>query len=42
MRSYYSFCALMNHDENCEKYIEQYGSRESAGCDTCHKGGDDA
>lgn len=28
MRSYYSFCALMNYDENCEKYIEQYGSQK--------------
>lgn len=24
MRSYYSFCALMNHDNNCEAYIEKY------------------
>ena len=28
MRSYYSFCALMNYDENWEKYIEQYGSQK--------------
>ena len=41
MRSYYSFCALMNYDENCEKYIEQYGSQKVQ-ADTCHKGGDDA
>lgn len=27
MRSYYSFCALMNYDENCEAYIRQYGSQ---------------
>ena len=26
MRSYYSYCALMNYDENCEEYIRQYGS----------------
>ncbi len=26
MRSYYSCCALMNYDENCEEYIRQYGS----------------
>lgn len=25
MRSYYSFCALMNYDKNCEDYIAQYG-----------------
>ncbi len=24
MRSYYSFCALMNYDINCEEYIRQY------------------
>lgn len=29
MRSYYSFCALMNYDENCEAYIRQYGSQTS-------------
>lgn len=29
MRSYYSFCALMNYDENCEAYIGRYGSREA-------------
>lgn len=27
MRSYYSFCALMNYDENCETYIAKYGSQ---------------
>lgn len=27
MRSYYSFCALMNYDSNCEAYIRQYGSQ---------------
>lgn len=26
MRSYYSYCALMNYDKNCEEYIRQYGS----------------
>lgn len=30
MRSYYSFCALMNYDENCEAYIRQYGNRTSS------------
>lgn len=30
MRSYYSFCALMNFDHNCEQYIAQYGSQTSA------------
>lgn len=29
MRSYYSYCALMNYDENCEEYIEQYGSQKA-------------
>lgn len=29
MRSYYSFCALMNYDKNCEAYIGRYGSREA-------------
>lgn len=27
MRSYYSYCALMNYDENCEEYIRQYADR---------------
>lgn len=27
MRSYYSYCALMNYDNNCEKYIAQYGNQ---------------
>lgn len=27
MRSYYSYCALMNYDENCEEYIRQYAGR---------------
>lgn len=27
MRSYYSYCALMNYDENCEEYIRQYGNQ---------------
>ena len=26
MRSYYSFCALMNFDNNCEQYIARYGN----------------
>ena len=30
MRSYYSFCALMNYDENCEKYIEKYSGQTAA------------
>ena len=30
MRSYYSFCALMNFDHNCEQYIARYGSQTSA------------
>lgn len=29
MRSYYSFCALMNYDENCEEYIRQYGTGQA-------------
>lgn len=28
MRSYYSYCALMNYDENCEEYIRQYGNQK--------------
>ena len=27
MRSYYSYCALMNYDKNCEAYIEKYGNQ---------------
>ncbi len=27
MRSYYSYCALMNYDENCEEYIRQYAGQ---------------
>ena len=27
MRSYTSFCALMNYDENCEEYIRRYGGQ---------------
>ena len=27
MRSYYSYCALMNYDKNCECYIEKYGNQ---------------
>lgn len=30
MRSYYSYCALMNYDENCEEYIRQYGNTVTA------------
>ena len=30
MRSYYSFCALMNYDENCEEYIIQYGNQQAS------------
>ncbi|MCI6060584.1 MAG: homocysteine S-methyltransferase family protein [Dorea sp.] len=30
MRSYYSFCALMNYDENCEAYVRQYGNQTSS------------
>ncbi len=29
MKSYYSYCALMNYDENCEKYIAQYANSQS-------------
>lgn len=28
MRSYTSFCALMNYDENCEEYIRRYGGQK--------------
>ena len=31
MRSYYSFCALMNYDPNCENYIAQYGNQSADG-----------
>lgn len=27
MRSYYSFCALMNYDVNCEEYVRRYGNQ---------------
>ena len=30
MRSYYSFCALMKYDENCECYIRQYAGKGNA------------
>ncbi len=30
MRSYHSYCALMNYDSNCENYIEHYSNLESA------------
>lgn len=29
MRSYYSYCALMGYDQNCEKYIQQYGVKKT-------------
>ena len=29
MCSYYSFCALMNYDKNCEDYIRVYGSQKA-------------
>lgn len=29
MRSYYSYCALMNYDENCESYISRYGNQKT-------------
>lgn len=28
MRSYHSYCALMNYDTNCENYIAHYGNQE--------------
>ena len=34
MRSYYSFCALMNYDENFTAYIERYGSQVPAAAPT--------
>lgn len=30
MRSYDSFCALMNYDVNCERYIGRYGNQPAA------------
>jgi 5-methyltetrahydrofolate--homocysteine methyltransferase len=30
MRSYYSFCALMNYDQNCEAYIQKYANQTNA------------
>lgn len=29
MRSYYSYCALMNYDTNCEQYIAQYSGQNT-------------
>lgn len=29
MRSYYSYCALMNYDQNCERYIERYAGQNN-------------
>jgi len=34
MKSYYSYCALMNYDENCENYIAQYANKSVATVDT--------
>lgn len=28
MRAYYSYCALMNYDENCEAFIGRYGNQK--------------
>ncbi len=30
MRAYYTFCALMNYDENCAAYIERYSGYQAA------------
>lgn len=30
MKSWYSYCALMNYDKNCEAYIEKYGNMTNA------------
>lgn len=30
MKSYYSYCALMNYDENCEEYIAHYANQPAA------------
>lgn len=30
MRSYHSYCALVNYDTNCENYIAHYGNQEPA------------
>lgn len=30
MRSYHSFCALMNYDKNCENYISRYAGQTQA------------
>lgn len=30
MKSWYSYCALMNYDSNCEAYIEKYGNMSGA------------
>ena len=30
MRSWYSYCALMNYDKNCERYIGQYAGQKNA------------
>ena len=34
MRSYYSYCALMNYDLNCEEYIRVYGNQTQSQTDT--------
>lgn len=31
MKSWYSYCALMNYDANCEAYIEKYGNMSGTG-----------
>lgn len=30
MRAYFAYCALLNYDENCEKYIAKYGNQEQS------------
>lgn len=39
MRSYYSYCALMNYDENCETYINRYGNQQKAEAPVQKSGG---
>ena len=34
MKSWYSYCALMNYDKNCESYIEKYGNMTNASTPT--------
>lgn len=40
MRSYYSYCALMNYDKNCEKYIGQYGNQKVVSNRNTNAGGE--